>query len=678
MKTRITATEKYLYIGCLLLCGIIIFGAVISTTTAQILKQQLGNKALGIASAVAAILEEQPKEYREFIETLDTRSEFYIRSKALIEKIRASNEGNIAFITVEVRVSENEVMYPLIGEKEGTETYSPPGTVESFTVTRRRAYDTRKAVTGDFVTTKWGTLLSAYVPVFDKRNGEFIGLVGTDISIEQYHAVLWRMLAIILASAVSIAALIYFLVRLAKAKIRADAENISKTSFLAQMNHEMRTAINTILGMAEVLMRKKNAPQDVLDDLSVIYQAGKALSTLVGDILDFSRTAQLGQPDKLSSSAAHPADAKEEIPFSAPEARVLVVDDISVNLRVAQELLKLYGISNVQTCLSGPEAIAFARSEKYDLVFMDHMMPDMDGMETTALIRALETGDGYYKSLPIVALTANAVAGNREKFLRGGMNDFLSKPIDMQRLTAVLRQWLPEEKQIEKSAGAKDLAAAENTPPDIEIPGVNVENGLRNTGGSFPVYLDMLETFCADAEDRAGKIEACARDGNIALYGTLAHALKSASRIIGADDFADFAAQMEKAAANGDSTGERTGDSTAIIEKTPDFLRRLTTLTGALRSALARHSADRYPEKGETLAPKPWQWEVLRNAISDRDIQTVNKFLTEYAARPLPPDVKRTLSEVEDDILQFEYDAAIKKVETRLNQDKTSTKQTAP
>jgi len=128
------------------------------------------------------------------------------------------------------------------------------------------------------------------------------------------------------------------------------------------------------------------------------------------------------------------------VPFIAPEASVLIVDDIGTNLKVAEGLLLPYKMK-IDLCFSGVEAIAIVNQNRYDLVFMDHMMPEMDGVEATRLIRE------KYADLPIIALTANAVSGTKEMFLSNGFNDFLSKPIDTIKLNAILVKWIPKEKQ---------------------------------------------------------------------------------------------------------------------------------------------------------------------------------------------------------------------------------------
>jgi CheY-like chemotaxis protein len=130
-----------------------------------------------------------------------------------------------------------------------------------------------------------------------------------------------------------------------------------------------------------------------------------------------------------------------------PPGKVLVVDDLDLNLVVAKGLLKHYGLK-IDTATSGPEAIEKIRlagldldTEKYDIIFMDHMMPKMDGIEATHIIRK-ELGTEYAKTVPIIALTANAVAGSREMFLQNGFNSFISKPIDLAQLDTELTKWI--------------------------------------------------------------------------------------------------------------------------------------------------------------------------------------------------------------------------------------------
>ena len=161
--------------------------------------------------------------------------------------------------------------------------------------------------------------------------------------------------------------------------------------------------------------------------------------------------------------------------FTFPYARLLVVDDIATNLKVAKGLLAQYQ-AQVDTCLSGAEAIEMVKQNKYDLILMDHMMPEMDGIEATAAIRAWEQGTRYMQEtrIPIVALTANAISGMREMFLEKGFNDFLGKPIDVAQLDEILDRWIPKEKQGRNAETEKKLLILVDDNPENLRTGKNI------------------------------------------------------------------------------------------------------------------------------------------------------------------------------------------------------------
>lgn len=147
-----------------------------------------------------------------------------------------------------------------------------------------------------------------------------------------------------------------------------------------------------------------------------------------------------------------------QIKFTAPDAKILIVDDNALNLKVAAGLMKPYRMQ-LFTAESGAKAIEMLRTEKFDLVFMDHMMPDMDGVEATKIIRS-QSGE-YFRELPIIALTANAVNGAREMFIGSGMNDFLAKPIEVAALDKTLRNYLPK-RYIKTAEQQKDAPEPKN------------------------------------------------------------------------------------------------------------------------------------------------------------------------------------------------------------------------
>lgn len=227
--------------------------------------------------------------------------------------------------------------------------------------------------------------------------------------------------------------------------------------------------------------------------------------------------------------------------FIAPEAKILIVDDNQVNLTVAQGLMEPLKME-IDTALSGKEAIEKISVQHYDLIFMDHMMPELDGIETTHIIRRFHE---EYNDVPIIALTANAMEEMRSMFLCEGMNDFIAKPLEVRILVSKLKQWLPKEK-IEKSYNSK-----ENQPPTSqetlpEIEGLDTKLALKYLGNEN-LFWEVLKDFYRLIEKKADLIEKLAAEENWNDYTVEVHALKSAARQIGAIDLSEKAAALEQA-----------------------------------------------------------------------------------------------------------------------------------
>jgi len=223
-----------------------------------------------------------------------------------------------------------------------------------------------------------------------------------------------------------------------------------------------------------------------------------------------------GDREKIKESTA----IKESKLICAPEANVLVVDDNEFNRRVADGLLELMEI-RADTADSGFRAIELVLEKDYDVVFMDHMMPEMDGMETTAKIRDM---GGKYDLLPIVAFTANAVQGAKEMFLENGFNDFISKPINTQELIRVLESWLPSDKVRTKAE-----------PEDHEYR-LNKEDELRRKS---------VVTFVKDNRDTYREIADSLAAGDIKTAHRVAHTLKSSAGFLGKTELQEAALSLE-------------------------------------------------------------------------------------------------------------------------------------
>lgn len=280
-----------------------------------------------------------------------------------------------------------------------------------------------------------------------------------------------------------------------------------------------------------------------------------------------------------------------KISFKAPTARVMIVDDNKVNLQVAYELMKRFGF-DATTVDSGSEAINRIEEHlvTYDLIFMDHMMPFMDGVEATERIRAINTQ--YAKEIPIVALTANAIKGVEKTFREAGMNDYLPKPIHINQLNDILKKWLPIEKQVRIVDGEEMPVMKSSEPLSKEqmeenflmsLKGINVETGIRNCGGNRGVYIRILQTF--SSSNLAPGLENYFANADWNNYEVIAHSIKGACRNIGADDVADKAYQLELAGKN--------ADITYISVNHDDFIKRYNELISMVTRAII---ASRTPE----------------------------------------------------------------------------------
>jgi signal transduction histidine kinase/ActR/RegA family two-component response regulator/HPt (histidine-containing phosphotransfer) domain-containing protein len=226
--------------------------------------------------------------------------------------------------------------------------------------------------------------------------------------------------------------------------------------------------------------------------------------------------------------------------FCAPDATVMIVDDNTVNLRVGLGLLRPFGM-RVITAAGGEEALRLLENENVDLILMDQMMPDMDGLETARRIRAM---GGAFEKLPILALTANAMKGVKEHLLSNGMDDYMSKPVEMWELSEKLRHWLPAGKVVPQRS--PEVPVTKEWPVNLpDIPGVDVARGLSYMC-TFGDYMTCLRDFWSIIPEKSARLEELAVTGELGDYTAEAHSLKSSSRLIGADALADLAAKLEK------------------------------------------------------------------------------------------------------------------------------------
>jgi CheY-like chemotaxis protein/nitrogen-specific signal transduction histidine kinase len=310
-----------------------------------------------------------------------------------------------------------------------------------------------------------------------------------------------------------------------------------------------------------------------------------------------------------------------------PHGSVLVVDDIESNLYVARGLLTPYGL-NIDTAKSGAEAIDKLKTNgNYDVIFMDHMMPKMDGLQTTNAIRGL----GY--TLPIIALTANAVSGQAEIFLASGFDGFISKPIDLRELDLVLKEFICDRKP---SATVK---AARRERSEAVIPKNDLAEWKKYFIMDAEDCLTVLKTICAKTDTLT--------DEDIKSYIIAAHGIKSALANIGETELSEFAFLLEQA-------GE-TRKLDVITDRTPAFINELQSLAERLKPNEANNAVNVSPGEMIYLKEKLYDLQTACESFKIRNAKTV---LTDLKQKTWPQEIHDAIDEISVDILS----GAFKKV----------------
>jgi CheY-like chemotaxis protein len=297
-----------------------------------------------------------------------------------------------------------------------------------------------------------------------------------------------------------------------------------------------------------------------------------------------------------------------------PYGKVLVVDDVETNLYVAEGLIRPYGIE-VETVTSGFAAIDLVNSGKtYDIIFMDHMMPEMDGIEAAERLRAA----GY--TLPIVALTANALTGNEAMFREKGFDDFISKPIDIRRLNTSLNRFVRDEKKAAEYKGKANI-----TLEKTDISQKLTEVFLRDAAKAIPVLSDFGRT-------------------DLKLFVTTAHAMKSALANVGNSELSEFARLLE--------AGGRENSNDFIEENTPDFIAKLSAFTEKIKP---KEKALTEPEDLEMLHKTLGE---IAAACENYDSDAADKLLAKLRENNWSEKTTDILSELGTELLHAEFEKA--------------------
>ena len=376
-----------------------------------------------------------------------------------------------------------------------------------------------------------------------------------------------------------------------------------------------------------------------------VYGEGTAVSiTIPQKIVDPRPIAEVRE-----SPLAEPERAEA---FTAPGVKVLVVDDNLINRKVARGFLKSYAF-DLTEAESGPEAIELVRQNRYDIIFMDHMMPVMDGIEAAEIIRRDCGENGTAPA--IIALTANAMSGMRERFLERGFQDFIAKPLDRRELGQLLARWVPEER---RQAGAEEAAPGAADLSVFQIKGIDMEAASRYYVGDAEGFAELLELYYMDGQRKTGLLRELA-DSDISHYQVEVHGLKSASANIGAMDVSNMARAQENAAAQ--------GDTDFIARQFPALMENYEELLENIGLFLEKRRQNAPPaEKLPPLSPRELKEQVgealdeLEHFRSKECAGIVDVLLR----HEMPQDAADSLGEIQGQLKLYEDDNA----EALLNQ----------
>ena len=339
--------------------------------------------------------------------------------------------------------------------------------------------------------------------------------------------------------------------------------------------------------------------------------------------------------------------------FTAPEAKIIVIDDNEMNRKVALGLLAPLKMQ-MDTAENGKQALDMICSNKYDLIFMDHMMPVMDGIEATKKLREMD--DDYYKQVPVIALTANAIVEARAKFFEAGMNDFVAKPIDIKDICAKIRHWLPAEyilenteestKTIRNQKENKFAGSLNETDSWVErndgssldeftvIPGLDIQEGIKNSG-TKELFYSLLGDFYKLIDMKSTKMEKCLADGLIRDYTIEVHALKNTARMIGAMELSKWCYELEKMG-NAENVDE-------LIKQTPGMLELYRSYKDILQPFAKRQNEEK---KQVPVQEKIERLQELVDAVDTFDLDKADEVMKQIEEFQFEEEMESLLEEL--------------------------------
>ena len=401
-----------------------------------------------------------------------------------------------------------------------------------------------------------------------------------------------------------------------------------------KLEHQPKIAIATAHGREEVLKQAGDAAIE-----SVL------IKPLSASILFDTLMRELGGSEDFVPLGVVKPDLTLEMLLPIRGARVLLVEDNAINQQVASEILIDAGLQ-VEVAGNGKIAVAMVESARYDIVLMDMQMPVMDGIEATQLIRL----QARFAGLPIVAMTANVMQGDRERCNAAGMNDFVAKPIEPDALFRALLKWIPPRagSPLEVKVGADSTAPAAETLPG-HIDGIDLAAGLRRMMGKKQRFVALLRTFCSTQAEADLNIRHALDAGDGASAERLAHTIKGLSGQIGAYELAQHAERLEHTIREGAPTLELNG-------QLESFSQRLSTQIDAIISALPGAET---PSASAALSADETQT-LLRQlgSLLANDDAKADRLISDHSAA-LAMALPDTFRELRQAVREFDFERAL-------------------
>jgi CheY-like chemotaxis protein len=359
-------------------------------------------------------------------------------------------------------------------------------------------------------------------------------------------------------------------------------------------------------------------------------------------------------PKVLGDEAKIPRAGSGERVLCSPDTKILVVDDNTINLNVISGLLQLSNITAF-TATSGQQALDMLREDRYDIVFMDHMMPEMDGVEALKHIREMGI------DTPVIALTANAVTSAKEMLLAAGMDDFISKPIVKEALNAILIKWVPSSRLVHTQTGSpEDFNTGSEEHNEFwdqinKIEEISMQVGLERVSGQVDVYETALKLLIKEIEKCVRNLNTFIASNDMNNFKIEAHSMKTSLANLGAMDLSSKAYELEIA------SGKEDVDFCASV--LPSFRDALVNLGNKVKEAFSEVHHDSNAAVPSELKPILTR---MKDAFGSMEFVEINNEMQNLENLEMDEELKYEIEEIKDAVIVMDYDNASEMIQKLL------------